>query len=63
MLLGIHDTPSIDAQKKRMTEVAKMPEVECFDLTEIYYKKLNAAERNRIEKLEIFDEFEEWDLL
>jgi tRNA wybutosine-synthesizing protein 4 len=29
----------------------------------VYGLKLDTAERARIEKLEIFDEFEEWDLL
>lgn len=38
-------------------------EAECFNMNEVYYKKLDQNERNRIEKLEIFDEFEEWDLL
>ena len=32
-------------------------------MSEVYLKKLDPAERSRIEKLEIFDEFEEWDLL
>lgn len=46
-----------------MLEVAGMKEVEAFDMNEVYYKKLDAKERARIEKLEIFDEFEEWELL
>ena len=29
----------------------------------VYSSKLDAAERQRIERLEMFDEFEEWDLL
>ena len=29
----------------------------------IHNRSLNYAERHRIEKLEIFDEFEEWELL
>lgn len=32
-------------------------------MTTIYSNKLDAAERGRIERLEIFDEFEEWILL
>lgn len=32
-------------------------------MNEVYYKKLDQNERSRIEKLEIFDEFEEWELL
>jgi hypothetical protein len=37
---------------------------ECLPMTLIYRDKLNeAGEKTRIEKLELFDEFEEWDLL
>ena len=32
-------------------------------MSEIYAKKLDQTEKKRIEKLEIFDEFEEWELL
>jgi hypothetical protein len=32
-------------------------------MNDVYYKKLNKDEKARIEKLEIFDEFEEWVLL
>lgn len=32
-------------------------------MSEIYAKKLEQTEKKRIEKLEIFDEFEEWELL
>jgi tRNA wybutosine-synthesizing protein 4 len=38
--------------------------VECLPMNIVYRDRLNTdAERSRIEKLEIFDEFEEWDLL
>ncbi len=46
-----------------MKEVAGMTSAECFNMSEIYTKKLDPEERKRIEKLEIFDEFEEWELL
>ncbi len=46
-----------------MKDVAGMTEAECYSMSEIYKKKLDASERHRIEKIEIFDEFEEWDLL
>ena len=37
---------------------------ECLPMTTIYRDKLNdQGEKSRIEKLELFDEFEEWDLL
>ena len=40
-----------------------MTEAECFDLHDVYTLKLDPTEKARIEKLEIFDEFEEWELL
>lgn len=40
-----------------------MTEAECFNMSIVYSKKIDASERARIEKLEIFDEFEEWDML
>lgn len=46
-----------------MKDVAGMTFAECYNMNEVYYKKLDQAERLRIEKLEIFDEFEEWELL
>jgi tRNA wybutosine-synthesizing protein 4 len=37
---------------------------ECLPLNKIYNSKLNLqGERTRIEKIEMFDEFEEWELL
>ena len=46
-----------------MKEVAGMTSAECYNMCVVYASKLAAAERSRIEKIEIFDEFEEWDLL
>ena len=47
--------------KKNFGENSK---VECLPMNIVYRDRLNTdAERSRIEKLEIFDEFEEWDLL
>ena len=40
-----------------------MPEAECLNMSLVYSRKLDKTERMRIEKLEIFDEFEEWELL
>lgn len=36
---------------------------EAFNMNVVYNMKLDKPERLRIEKLEIFDEFEEWELL
>ena len=46
-----------------MKEVAGMTFAECYNMSDVYTKKLDHKERLRIEKLEIFDEFEEWELL
>ena len=38
--------------------------VECIGMNTLYRDKLNGeGEKTRIEKIELFDEFEEWDLL
>jgi tRNA wybutosine-synthesizing protein 4 len=46
-----------------MKDVAGMTFAECFNMSQVYTLKLDPKERARIEKLEIFDEFEEWELL
>lgn len=46
-----------------MKDVAGMTFAECYNMSQVYSLKLDHAERIRIEKLEIFDEFEEWELL
>lgn len=46
-----------------MQELMGMTSCECYNMSQVYSVKLETAERVRIEKLEIFDEFEEWDLL
>lgn len=39
-------------------------QVECLTMDKVYSERLNADnERTRIEKLEMFDEWEEWNLL
>ena len=40
-----------------------MTTAECFNMSVVYMSKLDKVERLRIEKIEIFDEFEEWELL
>lgn len=62
-LQGIHACPSEGAQVARLKEHAGMTVAECYNMSVVYGRKLDAAERARIEKLEIFDEYEEWDLL
>lgn len=39
-------------------------QIECLTMDKVYSERLNADnERTRIEKLEMFDEWEEWNLL
>ena len=38
-------------------------EAECHTMCTVYSEKLDKNEKARIEKLEIFDEFEEWNML
>ncbi|CDW90937.1 leucine carboxyl methyltransferase 2-like [Stylonychia lemnae] len=47
----------------RMKEQGGMSSADCYNMSQIYAKRLESTERHRIEKLEIFDEFEEWELL
>lgn len=46
-----------------MKDVAGMTDAECHNMNVIYGVKLDSVERARIEKIEIFDEFEEWEML
>jgi hypothetical protein len=42
----------------------KKVKVECLPMNRLYSERLNTeGEKTRIEKIELFDEFEEWDLL
>ena len=66
-LLGLEGCPSIDAQIERMNSCFRVEdkehETECLSMDKVYTDKLDPAQRQTIEKLEIFDEFEEWVLL
>ncbi|KAF1790568.1 S-adenosyl-L-methionine-dependent methyltransferase [Phytophthora cactorum] len=61
-LLSIHDFPTVEAQITRFTE-HNYEVAQCWDMNKIYYHYLNPAERAKNEKLEIFDELEEFHLL
>ena len=67
-LLGIHDCPTTQSQIDRMHKVLARDgfevKAECLPMNIVYNEKLNSAgEKTRIEKLEMLDEIEEWDLL
>jgi len=67
-LLGIHDHPTLESQVTRMKVLLKQGDeqvkAEAIPMHHVYRDKLNAeGEKTRTDKIELFDEFEEWDLL
>jgi hypothetical protein len=44
-------------------ESSKKVFVETITMNEVYQERLDPIEKQRIDRLEIFDEFEEWNLL
>jgi len=62
MLLSLKDVPDEEAQVSRMIE-SGFKSGFCENMLRIHNSKLDDGERARIEKIEMFDEFEEWDLL
>ncbi|POM72833.1 Leucine carboxyl methyltransferase [Phytophthora palmivora] len=61
-LLSIYDFPTIEAQIARFTE-HHYEVAQCWDMNKIYYHYLDPIERVKRERLEIFDELEEFHLL
>ena len=61
-LKGLHDTPDLEAQKQRFLG-AGWDRADAFSMDDIYRRFLDKAELRRIERLEIFDEFEEWHMI
>ena len=70
-LQGIRECPTTKAQEDRLLRVLKLHtnegaecEAESVGMAAVYNERLNGEnERTRIEKLEMFDEFEEWTML
>ncbi len=58
--MGLREFGTIEKQKTRF---AAFDKVEAITMLEFYNKYADPAERARIEKLEMFDEFEEWNML
>lgn len=61
-LLGLLDTPDLDAKKKRFTDLG-YERAEALDMDVIYNRCLDTIDIKRIERLELFDEFEEWHIM
>ncbi|KAH9530493.1 hypothetical protein CY35_20G005600 [Sphagnum magellanicum] len=61
-LLGLRDTPTLESKEKRFTELGWQNAV-ALDMDSIYHEQINPLDRRRIEQLEIFDEFEEWNIM
>eukprot|EP00343_Euplotes_focardii_P002341 CAMPEP_0205805326 /NCGR_PEP_ID=MMETSP0205-20121125/8505_1 /ASSEMBLY_ACC=CAM_ASM_000278 /TAXON_ID=36767 /ORGANISM="Euplotes focardii, Strain TN1" /LENGTH=71 /DNA_ID=CAMNT_0053076343 /DNA_START=596 /DNA_END=807 /DNA_ORIENTATION=- len=60
-LLGLKDVPDEESQINRMTENG-FKSGYCESMIRIHNSKLDETEKLRIEKIEMFDEFEEWEL-
>ena len=62
ILYGIEDTPDIQSHVKRF-EKTGYTQIEVHDMLKLYDRIISKEERNRIEKIELMDEFEEWNLI
>lgn len=60
-LRGIHAYPSVQSQVGRFRQYFER--VQGFNMLSIYNEHLPAEEKQRVERLEWMDEFEEWNLL
>lgn len=60
-LLGLKDCPTLETQRKRFTDNGWQLS-EAIDMNAVY-ARLDTTDRMRTERLEIFDELEEWELM
>mmetsp|Transcript_97083 Transcript_97083/g.153069 ORF Transcript_97083/g.153069 Transcript_97083/m.153069 type:complete len:381 (-) Transcript_97083:54-1196(-) len=61
-LLSIHEYPTLEAQRQRYLQRG-WEQCLAVDMNEVYSKYLDQKDLDRIHKLEMMDEFEEWNLI
>lgn len=60
--MGIYATPTLLAKEKLFLDQGWQRAV-AWDMLRVYSDFIDAHERRRIERLELFDEFEEWHMM
>jgi len=61
-LRGLPATPTLDAHCRRLVDNG-WGSAKSYDMDHLYKHALDPADRARVEKLEVFDEFEEWHMI